>query len=407
MKTIYLTGQRTFSNRGCEAIVRSTVAAIRKVSPTMNFLVPSDDIERDVAQWPDASKHGVEFVKAYMAPYTRPWVHAQRLPISWLKRIGWPFPFPYWFREQISSVDLVLSVGGDNYSLDYRLPSPLMGLDGLAVKIGKPTVLWGASVGPFEKEPAFVPAIQDHLSRFDLIGVRETVSYEYLTSVLGLSNVMQMVDPAFALERERVDPAPFWPTALPNGVLGLNISPLIERYKSKEQDLREEVIAFIRCIVEKYGLNVLLIPHVVPLDGTARNNDTRYMETIFKAVSDQGGAVSMSPSYLNAPQTKDVISKLRCFIGARTHSTIAALSTGVPAISISYSVKARGINRDLFGHEDLVLPTHSLSTQSLEAGVQYLLDHESMLRQTLEKRMLEYRKTLSVASERIVGLIHG
>jgi colanic acid/amylovoran biosynthesis protein len=403
----YLTGQRTFGNRGCEAIVRSTVSAIRSIAPETRFLVPSDNIACDSAQWPEAAAHGVEFVRAYNAPYTRYWVHTQRLPLPWLKRLGWPFPFPRWLREQMPSVDGVLSVGGDNYSLDYRLPSPLMGLDGLALDLGKPTILWGASVGPFEKEPAFVPAIRKHLGRFDLVGVRETVSHDYVTGQLGLANVMQMVDPAFGLEKEPVDSRDFWPTGAANGVLGLNVSPLIERYKRQGQDLRMEVIAFIRKVVEGYGLNVLLVPHVIPLDGAEKNNDARYMSPILEATADLGAAVSMTPVRLNAAQIKDVISKLRFFIGARTHATIAALSTGVPTISISYSVKARGINRDLFGHEDVVLPTPSMSARSLEQGLQYLIENESGLKQSLAERIPTYRQHLASVTKRALGLIYG
>ena len=66
MKTFYLSGQRTFGNRGCEAIVRSTVALLRAQFGDVRILVPSVDVERDRAQWPDAAEQGVRFVRAYM-----------------------------------------------------------------------------------------------------------------------------------------------------------------------------------------------------------------------------------------------------------------------------------------------------------------------------------------------------
>jgi len=407
MMKFYLTGQRTFGNRGCEAIVRSTVGVLRKRFGDIEVLVPSDDIERDSKQWPDAKKKGVQFVPGYFPPHTRYWVHAQRLPIPFLKRAGWPFPFPRWVKDQISSVDMVLSVGGDNYSLDYRLPSLLMGMDALAMSLGKPVVLWGASVGPFEREPHFVPAIRAHLARMDRIFVRESVSFEYLTSTLGLQNVSQMVDPAFMLEREPVDKEAFWPTGAPNGVLGLNVSPLIERYKREGQDLRSEVIAFIRQAVKEYGLNVLLVPHVMPLDGAITNNDAHYMRPILEATTDLGSSVAMSPVDLNAAQIKDVISSLRFFIGARTHATIAALSTGVPTISIAYSVKARGINRDLFGHEDVVLPTPSVSATTLGEHLQYLIENETLLKERLADRIPAYKQVIDSAIGAVAELIHG
>ena len=50
------------------------------------------------------------------------------------------------------------------------------------------------------------------------------------------------------------------------------------------------------------------------------------------------------------------------FVGARTHSTIAAYSSGVPTLVIGYSVKSRGIATDLFGtYENYVLPVQEIS----------------------------------------------
>src|SRR3546814_9536127 len=98
----------------------------------------------------------------------------QRIPLGLLKRSGWPFPFPRWLKEQIKSVDAVIAVGGDNYSLDYRLPSLTMGIDRLAMDLGRPVFLWGASVGPFEAEPHFVPAIRHHLMRMSGIDRKST-----------------------------------------------------------------------------------------------------------------------------------------------------------------------------------------------------------------------------------------
>ena len=44
---------------------------------------------------------------------------------------------------------------------------------------------------------------------------------------------------------------------------------------------------------------------------------------------------------------KNIISNCHYFMGARTHSTIAALSSYVPTISIAYSIKAFGINEEI------------------------------------------------------------
>lgn len=393
---VYLTGQRTFGNRGCEAIVRSTITTLQDTFGNVQILVPSDDIERDSKQWPEAVNNGVQFVRAYIPAYTRYWVHMQRFPLPFLKRAGWPFPFPSWFREQIESVDMVIAVGGDNYSLDYRLPSLWQGIDGLAIKLGKPIVLWGASVGPFENEPHFVPVIRRHLSNFSQVIVRESASYIYLTEVLGLNNVRQMADPAFTLITQQVDYTEFWPRST-RGVVGLNISPLIERYKKSNQNLVAETVHFIRQTVIEKGYGVLLIPHVIPLDGAEKNNDAFYMTNILRLCDDLGEKVKITPSSFNASQLKYVIGRLRFFIGARTHATIAALSSGVPTVSIAYSIKARGINRDLFGDESMVLPTTELSSVRLAAALDYMVDNEETLRGKLNKILPNYQNKVRQA----------
>lgn len=400
VKTFYLSGQRTFGNRGCEAIVRSTVGLLRAQFGDVQVLVPSVDIARDRAQWPDAAEQGVRFVRAYLPRGAGYWVHLQRLPLPFLKRAGWPFPMPGWLKRQLSGVDAVLAVGGDNYSLDYRIPSPIMGLDKLAMDLGKPVILWGASVGPFDKEPGFVPSVKQHLSRMNLVAVRESASYRYLTEKLGLGNVVQMADPAFMLGRETVDYSKFWPQC-PSGVLGVNVSSLIERYRRPDQNLRAEVAEFIRRAVRQYGLGVLLVPHVNPLQGEHAGGDATYMADLLERVRDLGDSVRMMPNELNAAQTKYVISQLRFFIGARTHSTIAALSSGVPTVSIAYSVKARGINRDLFGNEAAVLPTTEISADALQGRLDWLLREEQNLQAILARRIPQLQDEAKQAAARV------
>lgn len=404
MKKFYLTGQLTFGNRGCEAIVRSTVMMLNKTFGQVEVLVPSDNIVRDKQQWPEAAEHGVRFVEAYVPAHTRPWVHLQRLPLKFMKRAGWPFSFPKKLRDEINSVDAVLSIGGDNYSLDYRLPSLLMGVDRLAMDLDKPVFIWGASVGPFESEPHFVPAIREHLARMSLIAARESITYDYLTETLGLDNVIQMADPAFTLSKEHVDIAPFWPQAGVSGIIGLNISPLIESYRQKGQDLRAETIQFIHDVVAK-GFGVLLVSHVVPLNGSEKNNDATYMVGMLRELNELGDAVTIMPAKFNASQIKQVISQLRFFIGARTHATIAALSSGIPTLSIAYSVKAKGINKDLLGDMPVVLPTPELTAASLMVGLDYLIDNEMQIKSRLVSHLPVWKERVEMAANEIKSMM--
>lgn len=409
----YLTGQNNFGNRGCEALVRSTVGLVREALGPAEFLVPSLDIPRDSAQWPDASAQGVRFVAP--PPLPRRFVHWERLTrrLPLLARLPWPTLSPgAELTGQLRSCDAVLSIGGDNYSLDYDLASLFyfVGIAEAAKRLGKPVVLWGASVGPFSRLPGVEAQLAAHLRHLDLIAVRESHSRDYLASLGVRDNVLQVADSAFTMVPEPLEPIPGWPRgaltrnqlashdpgigrAGGRGVLGLNVSPLIERVRAKagvSGDLRREVAEFIRASVAE-GWSVLLVPHVAPLSGQGGNNDQVFLGEILALTGSLDGRVGLVTGQPNAPQLKYIIACCRLFIGARTHATIAALSSGVPTVSIAYSVKARGINRDLFGHEDYVLDTARVSAATLLAARRRLEADEDGLHAQLAERLPEWR----------------
>lgn len=395
---IYLSGQRTFGNRGCEAIVRATVALMREHVSSAEFLVPSTDPARDGRQWPGAAEQGVHFIRAWQPRHGRWWVRLQRLPVPMLKRARWPVPPPAWLRRQLESVDAVLAIGGDNYSLDYQLPTPVMAVDAWAMDMERPVALWGASVGPFDREPHFIDTVAAHLARMHLLAVRESISEAYLQDTMRMDRVTRMADPAFALSPDANDVPQQRPA--PGGTLGFNLSPLLERYRRDGGDLRREASAFLRHAVRERGMDVLLIPHVDGLR-TAEDGDRAYLAGLLATLDDLGHAVRMLPQGLNAPQTKAAISQTRFFIGARTHAAIAALSSGVPTVSIAYSVKARGIHRDLLGDEKEVLGAQDVDEAALRAALDGLEAGEERMRSRLAMRAAHARDEARRAAGRV------
>ena len=180
MKKFYLSGHVSLGNRGCEALVRATVAMLREEFGEIEVLVPSSNIRADSAQWPDAGEEGVRFVKAYSPSVARYWTHILRLPFPILRMAIWPFYISRQLKSELSSVDAVLGVGGDNYTLDYHIPALIVGIDSAAMRLGTPVVLSGCSVGPFESDPAFKRQIVKHLAKMSLISVREPESLAYV-----------------------------------------------------------------------------------------------------------------------------------------------------------------------------------------------------------------------------------
>ena len=398
MYRVYLTGQDNFGNRGCEALVRSTVALLKTHIDDVEVFVPSFDETRDAKQWPGHQDEGIIFVPAIKASF---------LYKVWGKLCGY-FPFLLYLpwpplaipddaRKCIDKADLILSIGGDVYSLDYGFLSlfKFIGVAEYGKKRGIPAVLWGVSVGPFEKIPQLVSQVSKHLTGLDLITVRESVSKKYLES-LGISkNVEHVADSAFLLEKEPLDKKPFWPTGDENNVLGFNLSPLVRDIRNNAVGgcMEAEVVEFLKKVVSEKGMSVLLMPHVSPLDGSVGNNDEIYLNKLLNMTGDMDGRVRVAPSMLNAIQSKYLLGQCRYFIGARTHATIGAISSGVPTLSISYSVKSKGINEDFFGSSKYVLPIEEMTCETLENGLDLLIEDEADI-----KRMI--REGLDAAKEK-------
>lgn len=99
--------------------------------------------------------------------------------------------------------------------------------------------------------------------------------------------------------------------------------------------------------------------------------------------------VFLLPDCLNAMQYKGYVKRLSGLVAARTHVSIAAYSTFVPTLVIGYSVKARGIARDLFGEEaGHLLPAQELSGEAeLIAAYDALMKRGDAEREQLQRRM--------------------
>lgn len=91
-------------------------------------------------------------------------------------------------------------------------------------------------------------------------------------------------------------------------------------------------------------------------------------------------------------ELKGYIARCRMFIGSRTHATIAAYSCCVPTVVIGYSVKAKGIAKDLFGtYENYVLPVQAIKDkEDMAYAFAWLLKNEDSIRNRLRTTMPAY-----------------
>ena len=299
------------------------------------------------------------------------------------------------------AVPLAISIGGDNYCYDNML-SDLRLTNSAFNRKGVRTVLLGCSIEPELLKREDIVA---DLMRYHTIIARESITYEALKDMVkeqdggieGRKRMPQILcypDPAFTLQKRELP--------LPEGfaegnTVGINVSPMIQDNEKESGITMECYEALIRYIIDHTDFQIALIPHVV----WARNDDRKPIHTLYEKFKDTGRVVEIGDG--TCEELKGYISRCRLFVGARTHATIAAYSSCVPTLVVGYSVKARGIARDLFGQEEhYVLPVQSLRNRDdLVKEFQWLSSREKEIREKLEKKMPDYRNKASETGKEV------
>ncbi|WP_321538962.1 polysaccharide pyruvyl transferase family protein [Flavobacterium piscinae] len=250
-------------------------------------------------------------------------------------------------------------------------------------------VLWGASIGEEDLSPAKIA----DLKQFDLLLVRETLT-EAVLNQHGIANVKLCADGAFTMVKEELPLPEGWQE---NNTIGFNYSPLVWK---RNQASKEAAQHLIQHILDTTTLTVALTPHVM-IPG---NNDYEMLVAFYERFQDHPRVILL-PDTLNAIQYKGYIARMRFFIGARTHATIAAYSNYVPTMVLGYSIKSKGIAKDIFGFERLVLGINEIAdTEKLIQKFEELKRDETELREILTKEIPRIQSMSYKAGEYLATL---
>ncbi len=369
-------------NRGCEAIIRGTMNIVSRADKSASFKLASYRPESDTGLCIELCRTESRELSSFervLSALNVKLFHSERYA---LKKMYSPVI------NSADDYDICLSVGGDTYCYGDNAPSREITTQ--LHKRGKKTVLWGASVG----EEDLTEEKKEGLKCFDAVFAREPLTYELLSEFLEPQKLFMFSDPAFCMEREDL---PLPDGFEQGGTLGFNLSPLVVK---KNPEIVEISISFLKYIIENTTLQIALIPHVTE-DG---NDDCTVLDEIYEKLDNKQRVVKI-PGNLNAKQYKGYIARLRFFIGARTHATIAAYSNGIPTIVLGYSVKSRGISKDLFGEEKFVINSSELkSSDILKDEFNRLLEQENEIKAELKSVIPEKLKSAMSAGVQLLRL---
>ncbi len=383
-------------NHGCEALATTISQSIKSVLPDAQVVLCSHHKAQDV-QYAISSLDDIIESRRWLRRGTLGWfVYQIEKRCGENKKIQELFEIERTCLKTAETADLCIAIGGDNYC--YNKGKIYWPLERVLKKKGKTMMLWGCSVEPDE-----LPGeLADHLQVFDLITARDSITYQALCDNGLQDKTVFVSDPAFLLEPEEAPLPSGWKDG---NMVGLNFSPMLLDNAQNKDKVTESVYALIDDIFENTDMNIALIPHVrLPY-----TDDMDVLRPIFEKYKATGRMVLIDDMALGCKQLKYYISKCRFFFGARTHSIIAAYSTGVPALALGYSVKAKGIATDLFGTDDnYVVSARTLDDPTATVrAFRYVMDNELPIRDTLNRIMPEYKERARLSATAMMTMLAG
>lgn len=363
-------------NRGCEAIAKGTALLLK--AKKEDLLGLCRDISMD-------TKLGIDDYVTLIRPIVSPLLSRIKNKVIRL------FHLPYTqemldpgivFLENMEDGDVLISTGGDMMCYGNN---NVITTNNYVHSRGLKSILWGCSMGPEN----LTPEKEETLHNFSLIYARESLSYEFFRS-LGLNNVCLFPDPAFILEPEKcVLPECFQKEE----VVGINLSNYVLGDFSLNTSFGKEVVKMLDYIVNETELKVLLIPHVVWDFPGDRQNDKHIASIVMKRYGMTGRFSVMDIDNLNYCQIRYIISQCRMFVGSRTHAVISAYATCTPALALGYSIKSKGIAKDLGLPDKLVVDSKHICSDCLVDSFKFLETHEADVRQRLGMVIPAYIET--------------
>lgn len=290
----------------------------------------------------------------------------------------------------MAEADVVVDLSGDMLTDDY---GPHVALSHyhpiiLALALERPVFVCAQSIGPFRQTG---PLARLLLERCAAITVRDSLSLDNLADI-GLRRPEPRVsaDLAFLLQPVPDDRVrQLWrqegrdPDAPPP--LGVSVSSIVQQRHDDDvaagkPEFVDMVAGVLDDVATRWDVPVALFAHVT---GPTPDKDDRLLS---RAVADRMTVdTTVVEADLRPDEIKGLIGTCRAFVGARMHANIAALSTGVPVVALSYSHKTPGIMAT-WGLEDRVVDAADVDGPLLTKALDDLLGSADEVRATLTAR---------------------
>lgn len=252
-------------------------------------------------------------------------------------------------------------------------------------------VLLPQTYGPFKSKKSEKRA-KKVFKKAKKIYCRDNLSKELLENKFNISNIELATDMAFLLPYKK---GSYYLNSNDKMKIGINVSGLLYKggfHSSNQFNLKINYKDYIENIIkyfsnsEKYEVHI--IPHVIDLSEDSHDDDYK----VSKMIQQKFDNCILAPIFNNPIEAKSYISNMDIFIGSRMHSTIAAFSSGVVTIPISYSRKFEGLFHSL--HYEYVINGRIEDTDSaFEKTIEYVSNNKKIrTKQNESQKIIDEKK---------------
>lgn len=290
-------------------------------------------------------------------------------------------------KETIGKSDIIVDLGeGDSFSDIYgferfwNITFPKI----VSLFLKKKIALLPQTIGPFNRKYSRVIA-NFVLKRIKEVYPRDQLSHKYLTDYFPGKQFNEFLDMAFFL--------PFQQHNFNNTDkihVGINVSALLWHggYNRSNMfnllgDYKELIKQILIKMSNKKKTIIHLIPHVIT-DNYPIEDDY----SISKNIQEMYPDIIVAPKFKTPVDAKSYISGMDFFIGSRMHSCIAAFSTGVPVLPISYSRKFNGLFQNSLSYKHLADPTVENNGQIIDKIMESFKNRHQLLKEIQSKNEL-------------------
>lgn len=394
MTNILFTNTNCSWNKGSAAQVISTIKILKKYLPNASFTMISFYPSLDIKY---SNKYDIKIVGYFHSTlFFEPLLYGCHILLSLFRCIFWKVLCKLRFNarallnekylQAYMNADIIIDLSGDSFA-DNKISSTINCIGLIpGILLRKPIVLFSQSIGPFKM--ITYPLVKFCLNKASLITARGQITKNYLEDLQINTPIFLGSDCAFILKAA--------PHEVVNKILcqegitksqdrfiGLSVSAILNK---KNKDYVPIMAQTIDYLTQRLNTHVILISHAfLPTE-----DDRPVVLKIYNKVVNKNKVWIVKNEY-STEKLKGLIGLCDIFISSRMHAGIAALSTCIPTIVLSWSHKYYEIMASL-GHEKYICEINTITFQELTSKIDELWRNRSKIRTELTSKIRIQRK---------------